>query len=133
MTNFGEDVIFSRIIPVFDKPEKEGNFEEKKMLRMRTKNSRYVVKREWEERTDNVTLKFFPEGGNLVTGVASQVAFEATDKGGAPLEVKGRIVSKAGETKGEFTTQHEGRGVFEYTPTEGDKAEVEYQGKSYKY
>ena len=133
MTNFGEDVIFSRIIPVFDKPEKEGNFEEKKMLRMRTKNSRYVVKREWEERTDNVTLKFFPEGGNLVTGVASQVAFEATDKGGAPLEVKGRIANKAGETKGEFTTQHEGRGVFEYTPTEGDKAEVEYQGKSYKF
>ena len=133
MTNFGEDVIFSRVIPVFDKPEKEGNFVEKKMLRMRTKNSRYIVKREWEERTDNVTLKFFPEGGNLVTGITSQVAFEATDKGGAPLEVKGRIVSKSGDSKGEFTTKHEGRGVFEYTPADGDKAEVEYQGKNYKF
>lgn len=133
MTNFGEDVIFSRVIPVFDKPEKEGNFEEKKMLRMRTKNSRYVVKREWEERTEEVTLKFFPEGGNLVAGVASQVAFEATDQGGAPLDIKGRIVSKSGETKGEFATRHEGRGVFEYTPSEGDNAEVEYQGKSYKF
>ena len=133
MTNFGEDVIFSRVIPVFDKPEKEGNFEEKKMLRMRTKNSRYVVKREWEERSEEVTLKFFPEGGNLVAGVASQVAFEATDQGGAPLEIKGRIVSKGGDTKGEFATRHEGRGVFEYTPSEGDKAEVEYRGKNYKF
>lgn len=133
MTNFGEDVIFSRVIPVFDKPQQEGNFEEKKMLRMRTDNSRYVVKREWEKRNDEVTLKFFPEGGNLVAGVTSQVAFEATDKGGAPLEIKGRVLGNKGEERVAFATRHEGRGVFEYTPSEGDKAEVEYNGKSYKF
>ena len=133
MTNFGEDVIFSRVIPVFDKPEKEGNYEEKRMLRMRKANSRYIVKREWETRDDEVTLKFFPEGGNLVAGVQSQVAFEATDKGGAPLEVKGHIVGKGGEQRAQFATKHEGRGVFDYTPTEGDKAEVEYGGKKYRF
>jgi hypothetical protein len=133
MTNFGEDVIFSRVIPVFDKPEKEGNYEEKRMLRMRKANSRYIVKREWETRDDEVTLKFFPEGGNLVAGVQSQVAFEATDKGGAPLEVEGHIVGKGGEQRAQFATKHEGRGVFDYTPTEGDKAEVEYGGKKYRF
>ena len=32
MLNFGDDVIFSRLLPVFNKPETEGNFEEKAML-----------------------------------------------------------------------------------------------------
>ena len=32
-----------------------------------------------------VNLKFFPEGGNLVKGVPSQVAFEATDAYGNPI------------------------------------------------
>ena len=31
MLNFGEDVIFSRLLPVFNKPKQEGNYEEKKM------------------------------------------------------------------------------------------------------
>jgi len=33
MLNFGNDIIFSRVLPVFDKPKTEGNYEEKKMLR----------------------------------------------------------------------------------------------------
>ncbi len=33
MLNFGNDFIFSRLLPVFDPPKEEGNFEEKKMLR----------------------------------------------------------------------------------------------------
>ncbi|MBR4996177.1 MAG: hypothetical protein IKY82_08980 [Alistipes sp.] len=133
MTNFGEDVIFSRIIPVFDKPEQEGNFIEKRMMRMRTKNGNYIVKREWEERNDNVVVKFFPEGGNLVAGLQSQVAFEITDQGGAPLDIKGVVKSSNGETKAEMIPTHEGRGVFTYTPAQGDKASVELNGKKYNF
>jgi hypothetical protein len=33
MLNFGDDVIFSRLLPVYDKPKTEGNFEEKDMLK----------------------------------------------------------------------------------------------------
>lgn len=133
MTNFGDDVIFSRVIPVFDKPKQEGDFEEKRMMRMRTKNSNYIVKREWEERNEQVVVKFFPEGGNLVAGLQSQVAFEITDQGGAPIDVKGVITDASGQVKGELIPTHEGRGQFSYTPTAGDKAKVEYQGKSYSF
>ena len=57
----------------------------------------------------------------------------ASYKGGAPLEIKGRVLGNKGEERVAFATRHEGRGVFEYTPSEGDKAEVEYNGKSYKF
>jgi len=32
MLNFGDDIIFSRLLPVFDKPKVAGNYEEKKMM-----------------------------------------------------------------------------------------------------
>ncbi|MDL2278301.1 hypothetical protein LJC57_06875 [Parabacteroides sp. OttesenSCG-928-G07] len=32
MLNFGEDIIFSRLLPVFNKPQTEGKYEEKEML-----------------------------------------------------------------------------------------------------
>ena len=41
MLNFGEDVIFSRLLPVFNKPKEEGNFEENAMEAILTKDPIY--------------------------------------------------------------------------------------------
>jgi len=38
------------------------------------------------------SIQFFPEGGNLVSGMASKVAFKALDKNGKGTIVKGAIV-----------------------------------------
>ena len=47
MLNFGHDVIFSRLLPVFDKPKTKGNFEEKEMLSSsRWGTGNYPMKRE---------------------------------------------------------------------------------------
>jgi len=138
MLNFGDDVIFSRLLPVFDKPKEEGNFEEKKMMRYgRWGSGNYPMKRERPIKGNTVNLRFFPEGGNLIQDVASRVAFEATDEIGNPIEVTGVVMDGSQQELFRITTLHEGRGVFTYTPTRStgrkDIAEVEYSGKKYRF
>ncbi|MDR0795786.1 MAG: hypothetical protein LBE79_07025, partial [Tannerella sp.] len=139
MLNFGDDVIFSRLLPVFNKPKAEGDFEEKKMLgygRYGPLGS-YTMKREPPVREKAVNLRFFPEGGNLIQGVASRVAFEATDAAGNPIEVTGRVVDGNRQELCPINTLHEGKGIFTYTPgapgRRKDIAEVEYAGRKYRF
>jgi len=139
MLNFGEDVIFSRLLPVFDKPKEKGNFEEKNMLKYTRWGIRnYPIKREQPEKGKKVNVRFFPEGGNMVQGVVSRIAFEATDEAGNPIDVTGMVMDATKQELCAITTSHEGRGVFTYTPTGAagrrrDIAEIEYSGKKYQF
>ena len=129
MLNFGEETIYSRIIPVFDKPEDESDTAEKMMMRPRAANGKYPMKRKMEKREKRVNVRFYPEGGNLVAGIPSCVALEATGADGMPVALSGMIRDRRGNVKAEFATEYGGRGVFEYTPEDGDTAEVMAGGK----
>ncbi|MDR2938282.1 MAG: hypothetical protein LBU92_05015 [Prevotellaceae bacterium] len=133
MLNFGEDAIFSRLLPVFNKPKEEGNFEEKEMLKYGKSGVRdYPMKREPLLMGKTVNLRFFPEGGSLIQGVEARVAVEATDEVGNPIAVKGSIVNEEKRELLQFSTWHEGRGIFTYTPkADRQEAVVEYLGKKY--
>ncbi len=132
MLNFGDDAIFSRLLPVFDKPKEEGNFEEKEMWKYG--RGSYPVKREKPLKGKRVNLRFFPEGGNMIRGIASRLAFEATDEAGNPINVTGVVADETEQDLYRFTTQHEGRGMFVYTPDAGKrKVLVEYSGKKYRF
>ncbi len=133
MTNFGEGTIFSRIFPVFDRPEKEGDFSQRKMMRMQNVNAQYKSRRNMVFKNERLNIKFYPESGNSILGINSRMAFEATSANGSPVEVEGKVVDKFGVEVATFKVNHEGRGVFDYTPTEGAKAKVEYDGKSYTF
>jgi len=62
MFNFGYDIIFSRLLPVFDKPKEKGNYEEKNMLKYTRWGIRnFPIKREIPERENKVNLRFFPK------------------------------------------------------------------------
>lgn len=132
MLNFGNDIIFSRVFPIFDKPKQEGNFEEKGI--MKYSHIKYPMIRKKPKKDKKVNLALFPEGGNLVQGIASQVAFEATDEYGNPIEVTGSVINNANEQIAQFSVIHEGKGIFTYTPVGSkQKAIVEYNNKKYKF
>ena len=135
MLNFGEDVIFSRLLPVFDKPKIEGSYEEHKMLKYgRYGPIGYPMKRESSQKGKSVNVRFFPEGGNLIQGIASRVAFEATDEIGNPIDIAGVVWDEKKQELCRFACSHEGRGTFVYTPGAGkQKVEVEYSGKKYQF
>lgn len=73
-------------------------------------------------------IQFFPEGGKLVTGVNSKVAFQATGADGTGTSVKGVITNNDGKRVAEFSTLHLGLGYFNFQPEAGKtyKAEVTF-------
>jgi len=65
---------------------------------------------------NRVRLSFHPEGGDLVAGLPARVFFEARNHRGKPADVAGRILGPGGETTASFSSEHEGRGRFRFTP-----------------
>lgn len=130
MLNFGEEAIFSRVFPVFDMPKNEGNFTE----RIMDKDTRkYAKKRKNPSKKKKVNITFFPEGGNLVNGVESRIAFQATDEYGNPIDVSGEVIDDNKNILTNFVTTYEGRGAFYYTPSsKKTKAVIRYDEKEHK-
>ncbi|MFK7935066.1 MAG: hypothetical protein AB8G22_16260, partial [Saprospiraceae bacterium] len=65
-------------------------------------------------------VEFFPEGGDLINGLRSRVAFKAVAKNGRSVPVKGTIVNQKGEEVARFKSEHLGMGSFYFTPVVGD-------------
>jgi hypothetical protein len=66
-----------------------------------------------------VSLRFFPEGGELVTGIESVVAVKVTDVFGLPVNAEGAIKDASGATAATFSTTHDGMGRFTLEPQAG--------------
>ncbi len=64
----------------------------------------------------DVLMKFFPEGGDLVEGVESVVAFEMSDEKGRWITSKGEIVDEQNKVIAKFATEHKGWGSFYFMP-----------------
>ena len=69
----------------------------------------------------DLALSFFPEGGDLVTGLPSRVYFAATNRHGEPADVQGVIEDDDGRIVADFRSVHDGLGRFAFTPQPGRK------------
>ncbi|HTR30056.1 MAG TPA: hypothetical protein VMH27_12350 [Puia sp.] len=65
-------------------------------------------------------LQLFPEGGELIAGVETMVAFKANDQFGLPVKAKGVIVDRTGKEVSSWESVHDGMGKFLLTPDKGD-------------
>ncbi len=135
MLNFGENVVFSRVFPVFDPPKKPGDYSEKKMT-VRGRELRIENKRKEDDKNKSkeINMDFFPEGGNIINGLPNRIAFKVTDKQGMGLDVSGKIVNSTNEEITALSTMHLGMGSFELVP-DGKKysAKIEYNGKQHSF
>ena len=61
-------------------------------------------------------MGFYPEGGNLVNGIRSKIAFEITDAEGKGVEAKGWVVNEKKDTLADFQPLQDGLGNFWLTP-----------------
>lgn len=69
-------------------------------------------------------LSFFPEGGELLDGCNQRIAFKAQQADGNSCEVQGYLQDEGGDTISAFRTEHDGMGVFTFTPSAGTKYKV---------
>lgn len=66
----------------------------------------------------SLVVSFFPEGGHLVEGIRSRLAFRITDVYGRGTNAKGSILNGNNDTIARFTTGKFGIGSFDFTPGE---------------
>jgi hypothetical protein len=65
-------------------------------------------------------VQFFPEGGNMLSGVHDKIAFKAINSNGMGIDVKGTITDDSNNEVIQFASQHLGMGEFIFQP-EADK------------
>jgi hypothetical protein len=72
--------------------------------------------------TDSSTsdIRFFPEGGNLVAGLQSKIAFHAVDENGKGIFCKGTVYNQNNDSITSFQALRFGMGHFSFTPAKGD-------------
>lgn len=129
MLGFAEPQYFSRTFPIYklsnsDYPERN----------ISTYNLPPSMKLRPEGNTKKLQVSFFPEGGQLVEGVPSKVAFKAESKDEGSVELTGTLYTKEGSEITTFQTMHDGMGLFEYTPSAQPAiVKVVYRGDNYQF
>lgn len=122
------DKLYSRVFPVFDKPDDKGFYPKDMTLRpMR----RYYKSRKGKPELD---VRFYPEGGEMVAGTTGRIAFEANTQEGEHLNVEMSIRDRDGEEVSRAKTANRGRGMFiipNIDTKDGYQAVFKYQGYDY--
>lgn len=82
--------------------------------------------------SNNIELKFFPEGGQMIEGLASNVAFKAVYASGLPANISGNIIDSKGKIITAFSTQHDGMGMINFVAQPGETYIAQATGSSLK-
>jgi hypothetical protein len=61
-------------------------------------------------------VQFFPEGGNLVYGIQSKIAFKTVNQNGKPVDCEGVLINNKKDTLLHFASLRSGMGNFIFTP-----------------
>ena len=133
MTNWGTNAVFSRVFPVFKKPAKEGDYSDLTIRTMlyyaRDPNNRTSDDSLYQRAIDEgiythdlmktISVKFYPEGGDLILEKKCRVAVLAVDDNGHPHEGEGFVMNERGDVLASVKTDTLGRGLFELVPDTG--------------
>ncbi len=74
---------------------------------------------EVERSVGGYDVQFFPEGGNLIKGMESKIAFRVTDQTGKGIAFNGKIMDEGGRNIISFKPLRFGIGSFVFTPHRG--------------
>ena len=120
------DGLYSRVIPIYSKPETPGDYDARRMYQRPKTRLQKPLKEE-------LFATFYPEGGHLVKGLPSRVAFELKNQLGEAVDLKGRL-QQGDQLLADIQTTHLGRGVFTVTPgTQRLKATFTWRGQQYTF
>lgn len=131
MLAFDNVPYFTRVLPVFRKMVGSAD-KARSIARYRSLDK--SMKNRPVESDDKFSVKFYPEGGNLVKGLTSIVAFEVAARDSGAVNASGFLCTDTGQRLSMLQALHDGRGSFIYTP--GDKpakAVFEYNGNEHSF
>jgi hypothetical protein len=110
MRNFGDNFFFEKTVGLTGAYAAESGSSKNNPLKSEEAGQPQTV-------TDSISLRFFPEGGSRVAGVASVIAFRAADESGNGVGASGTIKSAAGVQVTDFSCDSTGLGSILLPPT----------------
>ena len=131
MLNWGDEAVFSRVFPVYDKVNGD-NYDFKNML---DRKRSFMHAGKWvTEKLPPADLKFYPEGGHIVEGIETIVAYELLDEEGK-AGTDSIFIFADKEVLLKSAPMHTGMGIFKFTPKSGVeyRAEVRKGKKKHKF
>ncbi|MEY3350735.1 MAG: hypothetical protein RIQ50_846 [Bacteroidota bacterium] len=72
------------------------------------------------------TVTAFPEGGDLVTGLTSLVAFKSNDQSGRPINIKALLLNNKNKVIDTLRLRHNGMGSFILIPLPGESYSIKW-------
>ena len=124
------DKLYSRVFPVYDKPQEKGIYEQNMTVRPMMRY--FKTKKE----KPKLQLSFYPEGGYLIAGAEGRVAYELTDEQLKKISTPITVRNRQGTVVAQTTPNASGRGSFLLSrPEKGQTytAELKYEGYEYKF
>lgn len=110
MRNNGDDALFEKLIPVGGTGPRR--IPESGVPLTKTIKAKAHI-------TNKTDIQFLPEGGSVVAGNYSRIAFKAVGANGLGMEAKGIVTDGSGAKITDFETSHAGMGSFTFVPKEG--------------
>lgn len=143
MTNWDAEGVFSRVIPIFAQPESEGDYDNLHITQAFVHSrSEATLQADSARMPRLVNLKtepkpqvrFYPEGGHLIKGLPTRVAFEVFDEDSVITRAEGQLTGSDGQRLATVATLHEGRGVLDYVAgTEAAQLELNINGRRHRF
>ena len=145
MMNWGGQTAFSRVFPIFKKPSQEGDYSKPTIdkisihhrlpPREQTQNDGALEGIDHSSRKGKLKVNFYPEGGDLVQGLRSRVAFEVMDEDGRHVPAAGVLADRNGEAQTIVRADETGRGLFEVDVTDelAQLIMTDADGKKYEF
>ncbi|TAH21182.1 MAG: hypothetical protein EAZ08_04060 [Cytophagales bacterium] len=99
MRNFGEDYFFEKQIQIFN-PRNKANIQKNTI-----------------QKSNEIDLQFFPEGGDLVYSLRSTIGFKAINAQGLGVEISGEVYDSEGIKSATFKSNQLGMGSFKLAPS----------------
>ncbi len=142
MLNWDAAAVFSRVVPVFRRPE--GGRPDGELVMDNAYGADGAPSRRSRQADDataaaagrdgGVRAAFFPEGGRRIAGQPSTVAFRLTDRRGNPLAATCRAYDAAGRLVATASAVHEGMGSFTLPADAGaGHVEVDSEGRTSRF
>lgn len=70
---------------------------------------------------NNISLTFYPEGGDLLADFKNTLAFKALNEFGKPADIEGAIFDSKNQEVIRFQSYHQGMGSVDFKPLKGEK------------
>lgn len=143
MTNWDAEGVFSRVIPIFAQPESEGDYDNLHITQAFVHSRSEATLQADSARVDRLVnlktepkpqVRFYPEGGHLIKGLPTRVAFEVFDEDSVITRAEGQLTGSDGQRLATVATRHEGRGVLDYVAgTDAAQLELNINGRRHRF